>query len=116
MLVLRVNGSLSARYKRRLSVHTSGIVVNTPLSSQPKRCTEMAGACVCITPDSEVRHVEPCIVVSLSESRIVCSHWPYYRYDSRAVLSYCSTAFSVLNKTDPTSTLLVVLCRLCRAL
>ena len=73
MLVLRVNGSLRARYKRRLSVHTSGIVVNTPLSSQPKRCTEMAGACVCITPDSEVRHVELCLGVSLSESRIVCS-------------------------------------------
>ena len=45
MFVLRVNGSLNARYKRRLSVHTSGIVVNTPVASQPKRCTEMAGAC-----------------------------------------------------------------------
>ena len=49
MFVLRVNGSLNARFKRRLSVHTSGIVVNTPVSSQPKRCTDMAGACVCVS-------------------------------------------------------------------
>ena len=73
MFVLRVNGSLSARYKRRLSVHTSSIVVNTPVSSHAKRCTDMTGAGVCITPDSEVRHVELCMGVSLSESRIVCS-------------------------------------------
>jgi len=103
MFVLRVNGSLSARYKRRLSVHTSSVVVNTPVSTQAERCTAPTGACLCITPCREVRHVELCMGVSLSESRIVCSRLTFYRYDSRAVLSYRSTTCSVLNKTDPAS-------------
>ena len=86
MFVLRVNGSLSARYERRLSLHTSSIVVNTPVSIHAQRCTAVAGTSVLITPDSVVRHVEPGIAVSRSEARMVSGYQAFQRYASRALL------------------------------